>query len=49
MAREIERAGHNSVCEVLITDDANQTVAVAHFNGFVKDIDKKEMMERLSK
>ena len=48
-AREVERAGHNTVCEVVIKDDTSQTVAVAHFNGFVKDIDKKELWEKLSK
>ena len=48
-AREVECVGHNSVCEVVIKDDTNQTLAVAHFNGFVKEIDRKELWEKLSK
>lgn len=48
-ARELERAGHNTVCEVRIQDDKAQTVAIAHFNGFVKDMDKQQLWEKLSK
>ncbi len=49
IARESERAGHNSICEVVIKDDNDVTVAIAHFNGFVKDMDKQQLIEKLSK
>ena len=48
-AWETERVGHNSVCEVRIVDDTEQTVAVAHFNGFVKEINKEQLWGKLSK
>ena len=37
-ARETERAGHTCICEVTIKNDEDKTVCVAHFNGFVKEI-----------
>ncbi len=46
IAREIERVGHNTVCEVLLKDDAGQTVAIAQFNGFVKDADKEQFIRQ---
>lgn len=48
-AREVERAGHNSVCEVVIENDDGTTVAIAHFNGFIKEVDKEKFWEELSK
>lgn len=48
-AWETERAGHNSVCEVRIVDATGQVVAVAHFNGFIKEMDKEELWKKLSK
>ncbi len=37
-AREITRAGHNTVSEVIITDDKDEVLCVCQFNGFVKDV-----------
>ena len=42
-ATETERAGHNTVSEVIVRDDKEKIVCICHFNGFVKDIDRKEM------
>jgi len=45
-ARELERAGHTSVSDVVITDDNGKTVCVCRFSGFVKEIDKEEMIKK---
>ena len=45
---EEERAGHNSVCAVRLQDDTGVTVAMAQFNGFIKEIDKQELWKKLS-
>lgn len=37
-ARETERAGKTCLCEVVIKDADNQTLCIAHFNGFIKEI-----------
>lgn len=44
-AREVARAGRNSVCEVVIENDDGKTVAVAQFNGFIKEMDKQTFWE----
>lgn len=36
-ATETERAGHNSISEVIIRDKQGQIVCVCNFNGFVKE------------
>ena len=36
-ATEIIRTGHNTVCDVVITDDEGKTVCLCRFNGFVKE------------
>lgn len=36
-ATETERAGHNSISEVIIKDQQGQTVCVCNFNGFIKE------------
>lgn len=41
-AREITRAGHNCVCEVVIYDESDEIVSVCTFNGFIKEIPHKE-------
>lgn len=41
-AREITRAGHNCVCEVVIYDENDEIVSVCTFNGFIKEIPHKE-------
>lgn len=42
-ARERVRAGHNTVCEVLVRDDADKVICVCEFNGFVKDVTFEEL------
>ncbi len=42
-AVEKVRAGHTTVCEVTVRDEAGQTVCVCSFNGFVKDTDKAQL------
>ena len=37
-ATETARAGHNTVSEVVIQDDAGTVMCICHFNGFVKDV-----------
>ncbi len=44
-ATETERAGHNTVSEVIVRDDKDKIVCICHFSGFVKDIDRQEMMK----
>lgn len=41
-AREITRAGHNCVYEVVIYDDKDEIVSVCTFNGFIKEIPHKD-------
>lgn len=48
-AIETERAGHTSICEVVVRDDKDKIVCVCNFNGFVKDITKEEMAEIVRK
>ena len=40
-AKEIVRAGHNTVSEVVVCDDKGQVVCVCSFNGFIKDVDRE--------
>lgn len=42
-ARERVRAGHNTVCEVLIRDDSGKVICVCEFNGFVKDMTHEDL------
>jgi acyl-CoA thioesterase len=39
-AMETTRAGHTSLCEVVIRDEQGEIVCVCNFNGFVKDVDE---------
>lgn len=48
-AKETERAGKNSICEVLVRDEAGQVVCVCNFNGFIKETDRNELLEQYSK
>lgn len=48
-AREVERAGHHNVCEVLIKNDSGKTVAIAQFNGFIKEMEEEELWKEISK
>ncbi len=48
-AKEKVRSGHTTVSEVVIQDDKGQIVCVCTFNGFVKDVDKTELKEKISK
>ncbi len=48
-AKETERAGRNTIFEVLIRDEAGQIVCVCNFNGFIKEIDRSELLENYSK
>lgn len=48
-AKETERAGKNTLCEVVIRDEAGQTVCVCNFNGFIKELDRNELLEKYSK
>ncbi len=45
-AKEVVRAGHNTVCEVVVTDAEGRVVCVCSFNGFVKDVDKEALKEK---
>ena len=45
-AKEIVRAGHNTVSEVIVRDEQDQIVCVCTFNGFVKDVDRKELQKK---
>ncbi len=45
-ATERVRSGHNTVCEVIITDDKGTVVCVCSFNGFVKDVDREQLKEK---
>lgn len=44
-AREKVRAGHNTVSEVILRNDAGEIVCVCTFNGFVKDVDSAVLAE----
>ena len=44
-AREKVRAGHNTVSEVILRNDAGEIVCVCTFNGFVKDVDRAVLAE----
>ncbi len=44
-AREKVRAGHNTVSEVILRNDAGEIVCVCTFNGFVKDVDRAVIAE----
>ncbi len=48
-ATEKVRAGHNTVCEVVVEDGEGQVVCICTFNGFVKDIDKQTLKEKYQK
>lgn len=41
-AKELVRAGHNCVYEVILRDDKGETVCVCTFNGFIKEIPHKD-------
>ncbi len=45
-ARETDRAGHTCLCEVTVKGDDDTTLCVAHFNGFVKEIDETELRKK---
>ncbi len=45
-AREKVRAGHNTVSEVILCDEAGEIVCVCTFNGFVKDVDEVTLAEK---
>lgn len=45
-AVEIVRVGHNTVCEVTVRDDNDETVCVCSFNGFVKDVPMSVLKEK---
>ncbi len=45
-ATQTVRAGHTTISEVVITDAQGQIVCTCTFNGFVKDVDKKELKEK---
>lgn len=47
-AKEKVRSGHTTVSEVVIRDDKGQIVCICTFNGFVKDVDKEELKEKIS-
>lgn len=45
-ATETVRAGHNTICKVIVRDDGDNIICVCEFNGFVKDITFEEWAER---
>ena len=45
-AVEKVRAGHNTVCEVIIKDEQDEIVCVCSFNGFVKEIPASVLQEK---
>ncbi|MBR2330251.1 MAG: hotdog fold thioesterase [Clostridia bacterium] len=47
-AKETARTGHNSLAEVVITDENGNTLCVCNFNGFIKDTDKEEFIKKYS-
>lgn len=48
-AKETLRVGHNTLCEVIITDDKGDVVCVCNFNGFVKDVDWETFEDKFIK
>ena len=48
-AKETERAGKNTLCEVVIRDDSGKTVCICNFNGFIKETDRQELLEKYAK
>lgn len=48
-ATETERVGRNSVAQVTIEDEEGNKLCVCHFNGFTKDVDKVEFIEKYNK
>ena len=48
-AKETERAGKNTVCEVVIRGEDGQIVCVCGFRGFIKETDRNELMKKFSK
>ena len=42
-ATETVRAGHNTICKVLVRDEWDKIICVCEFNGFVKDITFEEL------
>lgn len=47
-AKETARTGHNSLSEVVITDENDKVLCVCNFNGFIKDCDKEEFIQTYS-
>lgn len=47
-AKETARTGHNSLSEVVITDENENVLCVCNFNGFIKDTDKETFIEQYS-
>ncbi len=48
-ATETERAGHNTVAEVILTGEDGKILCICHFNGFVKEMDKLSFIEKYAK
>ncbi len=46
-AREMVRNGHNTVSQIIITDEKENIVCVCSFNGFVKDVERENWTWRL--
>ncbi len=46
-AVESERAGHTTVSEVTVTGEQGEILCICHFNGFVKDVDKRVFIEKV--
>lgn len=45
-AKETARTGHNSLSEVVITDENGCVLCVCNFNGFIKDTDKTDFIKK---
>lgn len=45
-AIEKERAGHTTICEVIIKGANGKTLCVCAFNGFIKEVDRDEFMKK---
>ena len=45
VAKETERAGRTCLCEVVVKDEENKTLCIAHFNGFIKEIDENKLIK----
>ncbi|MBQ8406670.1 MAG: PaaI family thioesterase [Clostridia bacterium] len=48
-ATETEKVGRNSVAQVTIEDEEGNRLCVCHFNGFTKDVDKAQFIEKYNK